>query len=151
MVKQFKLHSSLLIAAAIGIVLTFVPAAPGQQIPNPVLSPTTIETFQEGQKKFVRYKFEVSNRNSFPAEMFAPAPELPPCGKNTKASRTWLDFYAQDGKRLGGYCALDKPGALGDLWFALEEGVAPPSWVYIELTDRKTNTKYKSNLAETSN
>jgi len=26
----------------------------------------------------------------------------------------------------------------------------PPSWVYIEMTDRKTNTKYKSNLAETT-
>ncbi|MDQ1557256.1 MAG: hypothetical protein QOD32_316, partial [Pyrinomonadaceae bacterium] len=25
-----------------------------------------------------------------------------------------------------------------------------PSWVYIELTDRKTNTKYKSSLAETT-
>jgi hypothetical protein len=26
----------------------------------------------------------------------------------------------------------------------------PPSWVYIEMKDRKTNTKYKSNLAETT-
>jgi len=28
--------------------------------------------------------------------------------------------------------------------------VVPPSWVYIELNDRQTNTKYKSNLAETT-
>jgi hypothetical protein len=32
----------------------------------------------------------------------------------------------------------------------LEEGVIPPSYVYIELNDRQTNTKYKSNLADTT-
>jgi len=26
----------------------------------------------------------------------------------------------------------------------------PPSYVYIEMNDRQTNTKYKSNLADTS-
>jgi hypothetical protein len=31
----------------------------------------------------------------------------------------------------------------------MEEGVLPPSWVYVEINDRQTNTKYKSNLAET--
>jgi hypothetical protein len=36
------------------------------------------------------------------------------------------------------------------IWFALEEGVVPPSWVYIEMTDRQTGTKYKSNLADTT-
>ena len=36
------------------------------------------------------------------------------------------------------------------IWFALEKDVIPPSWVYIELSDRKTGTKYRSNLAETS-
>src|SRR3954464_6594317 len=43
-----------------------------------------------------------------------------------------------------------KPEDLGLLWFALEEGVIPPSYVYIELNDRQTNTKYKSNLADTT-
>ena len=54
------------------------------------------------------------------------------------------------GKRLYGFCALSKPADLGKIWFAMEEGVIPPSYVYIELNDRQTNTKYKSNLADTT-
>ena len=84
------------------------------------------------------------------AEMFAQAPKLPPCGTNTKASRTWVDIFDQRGKRLNGFCALGKPADLGSIWFSLPEDGIPPSWIYIELTDRQTNTKYKSNLAETS-
>jgi hypothetical protein len=81
--------------------------------------------------------------------MFAAAPNLPPCGKITKASRTWVDFYDQGGKRLYGFCALSSPADLSSIWFSVEEGVLPPSYVYIELNDRQTNTKYKSNLADT--
>jgi hypothetical protein len=61
-----------------------------------------------------------------------------------------VDIYDQSGKRLNGFCALGKPADLNEIWFAIEPGVVPPSWVYIEMTDRKTNTKYKSNLAETT-
>lgn len=99
----------------------------------------------------IRYRFDVFNKDAYPADMFAAAPALPPCGKNTKSSRTWVDIYDQSGKRLYGFCAFGKPSDLGSLWFALEEDVIPPSWVYIELNDRQTNTKYKSNLADTTN
>jgi hypothetical protein len=119
-------------------------------IPNPVLYLTGLEVFQSGGKQFIRYKYDVFNKDQYPAAMFAAAPNLPPCGKNTNASRTWVDFYDQSGKRLFGFCALSKPADLDGIWFALEDGVIPPSWVYIELNDRQTNTKYKSNLAETA-
>jgi hypothetical protein len=109
------------------------------------------EEFQQGGKTYVRYYFDVLNKDQYPAAMFAAAPNLPPCGKNTKASRTWVDFFDQSGKRLYGFCALGKPADLNGIWFALEAGVIPPSWVYIEMTDRQTNTKYKSNLADTTN
>ena len=75
---------------------------------------------------------------------------MPPCGTNTKSARTWVDIYDQSGKRLYGFCALTKNDDLGKLWFALERNALPPSWIYIELNDRKTNTKYKSNLADTT-
>ena len=91
------------------------------------------------------------NKDSYPAEMFAAAPALPPCGANTKSSRTWVDIFDSRGKRLYGFCALGKPADLSRIWFALEVGVVPPSYVYIELNDRQTNTKYKSNLADTTN
>lgn len=119
-------------------------------LPNPVLYLTSLEAYTNGGKNYVRYKFDVMNSMDYPADMFAAAPSLPPCGQNAKSSRTWVDIYDQQGKRLYGFCALAKPADLNTIWFALEETVVPPSYVYIELNDRANNTKYKSNLAETT-
>jgi hypothetical protein len=124
--------------------------APPRALPNPVLYLVGLESYQTGGKNYVRYRFNVLNYAEYPAEMFAAAPQLPPCGKNTKSSRTWVDIYDQQGKRLYGFCALSKPDDLNSIWFALEEGAIPPSYVYVELNDRATNTKYKSNLADTT-
>lgn len=125
-------------------------SATRRALPNPVLVLTGTELYETGGKSFIRYKYLVFNSKEYPDSMFAAAPDLPPCGKNASASRTWVDIYDQGGKRLYGFCALGKSEDLNQIWFALEEGVLPPSWVYIELNDRSTNTKYKSNLAETS-
>ena len=119
-------------------------------LPNPILFLTGTEAYQVGGKTFIRYRYDVFNKDAYPANMFAAAPNLPPCGTNTKASRTWVDFFDSRGARLYGFCALTKPADLSTIWFGLEQGVLPPSYVYIEMTDRQTNTKYKSNLAETS-
>ena len=119
-------------------------------LPNPVLYLQLLESYQAGGKSFMRYRFGVMNSDQYPAEMFAAAPDLPPCGQNTKSSRTWVDIYDQQGKRLYGFCAFTKPDDLNSIWFALEETVVPPSYVYIELNDRATNTKYKSNLSDTT-
>ena len=118
--------------------------------PKPVLYLLRQELYTTGGKNWIRYRYDVANKADYPAEMFAAAPSLPPCGSNTNASRTWVDFFDETGKRLYGFCALGKPDDLGKIWFALEEGVVPPSYVYIELNDRQTNTKYKSNLADTT-
>jgi hypothetical protein len=118
--------------------------------PKPVLYLLRQEYYSTGGKNWIRYRYDVLNKADYPAEMFAAAPSLPPCGLNTNASRTWVDFFDSTGKRLYGFCALGKPDDLGKIWFALEEGVIPPSYVYIELNDRQTNTKYKSNLADTT-
>jgi hypothetical protein len=125
-------------------------AVPQPVLPNPILYLRAQEPYTTGGKNWIRYQYDVLNKDSYPAEMFAAAPALPPCGLNTKASRTWVDFFDQRGKRLYGFCALGKPADLGGIWFALEEGEIPPSFVYIELNDRQTNTKYKSNLADTT-
>ena len=125
-------------------------ASAPRALPNPVLYLKLLESFQSGGKNYIRYRFGVMNSAEYPAEMFAASPDLPPCGQNTKSSRTWVDVYEQTGKRLYGFCAFGKPDDLDSIWFALEETVVPPSYVYIELNDRATNTKYKSNLAETT-
>lgn len=121
-----------------------------QSFPNPILYLTGVEYYTAGGKEFVRYRYDIINKTSFPAAFFAAAPALPPCGSNTNSSRTWVDFYTMSGKRLYGFCALGNPDDLGLIWFALEEGTLPPSYVYVELTDRQTNTRYRSNLADTT-
>jgi hypothetical protein len=118
--------------------------------PKPVLYMIASEPYTAGGKNWIRVRYDVANKNEYPADMFAAAPALPPCGLNTNASRTWVDFFDQSGKRLYGFCALSKPADLGKIWFAYEQGTIPPSYVYIELNDRQTNTKYKSNLADTT-
>ena len=140
----------LLFPGLIAVLLITPSVASAPSLPNPVLYLIGTESYQAGGKQFIRYKYDVLNKADYPAEMFAAAPELPPCGKNTKASRTWVDIFDQRGTRLYGFCALSKPADLGTIWFALEEGVIPPSFIYIELTDRQTSTKYKSNLADTT-
>jgi hypothetical protein len=118
--------------------------------PNPVLLFIGQQDYEANGKRWTRYNYSVTNLADIPNELFASAPDLPPCGQNTKSSRTWVDIYDQRGKRLYGFCALENHDGLGQLWFALERDVIPPSWIYIELNDRKTTTKYKSNLAETT-
>ena len=141
------LHVSVLFCT---VFLTSFNAASKSALPNPVLYFLGAEYFTTNGVAMVRYKFDVLNKTDYPADMFAASPNLPPCGLNTKASRTWVDIYDQRGKRLYGFCALAKPGDLNGIWFALPDDRIPPSYVYIEMNDRQTNTKYKSNLADTT-
>ena len=142
---------TILFTVAFTIVLAIqgVAAAP-PQTPNPVLAFTGQQHVEVNGKQLIRYWYEVANKDQYPAEMFAPAPDLPPCGQNTKSSRTWVEIYDQRGKYLYGYCALTKPEEMNRLAFTLESDTVPPSWVYVEINDRKTGKKYKSNLAETT-
>jgi hypothetical protein len=143
-------RSLLLFSVLLLVLLANAGVASAPPTPNPILYMTGTELYQAGGKQWIRYKYDVLNKADYPAAMFAAAPALPPCGTNTKASRTWVDVYDQRGKRLYGFCALSKPADLGSIWFALEDNVIPPSYIYIEINDRQTNTIYKSNLADTT-
>jgi len=121
------------------------PAGP----PKPIIQRSGAIIYQAGGKDWVQHWYVVRNWAKFPADMFAAAPDLPPCGLNPNASRTWVDFFDSAGKRLYGFCALTKPADLQCLWFASELGTSPPDKVYVELTDRRTGKKYRSNLAAT--
>src|SRR5687768_2956758 len=136
--KSYTRKILFLVALIVALAIQSVLAV--QQLPNPVFNFLAQEHVENQGKQSIRYKFEVVNKDKYPAEMFAPAPDLPPCGSNTKSSRTWVDIYDQRGNRLHGFCALPKPDDLSKLWFELSSDAVPPSWVYVELTDRKTNT-----------
>src|SRR2546428_4060234 len=93
-------------------------------LPQPQLVFAGTEDYAAGGKQWTRYKLSVCNRSEYPDAMFAPAPDLPPCGRNTKSARSWVDIYSRDGKRLYGFCALGSSDNLKLLWFAVETGVA---------------------------
>lgn len=145
--KAMKLHAML---AALFAVMAGLCASPARaDPPNPILYLTLSEFYTVNGQNFIRYRYDVFNKDAYPAAMFEAAPALPPCGNNHNASRTWVDFFDQAGHRLYGFCALGNPNDLGQIWFALPEGQVPPSYVYIEINDRQTGTKYRSNLADT--
>jgi hypothetical protein len=150
MIFKFRRQTLLLFPVLLGVMLATQGVASAPPLPNPVLYLTGTEPYQTGGKNFIRYKYDVDNKASYPADLFAAAPALPPCGANTKSSRTWVDIFDSRGKRLYGFCAFKSPGDLNQIWFGLEEGAVPPSYIYIEMNDRQTNTKYKSNLADTT-
>jgi hypothetical protein len=145
------LLAALLLAMPSAIATSAAQDRPVQRLPNPVLFLTAQEYFTTPAGNFVRYRYDVLNKSAYPAAMFAAAPGLPPCGANANSSRTWVDFFANPtNRRIYGFCALGSPNDLGQIWFALPEGELPPSYVYIELIDRQTNTRYRSNLADTT-
>ena len=148
-----KTLSYLLLASGVGLaaLADTMPARSQNSLPNPILYMTGSEYYQAGGKNWVRHRYDVLNKDAYPAELFAAAPNLPPCGTNTNASRTWVDFFdARTNRRIYGFCALGSPQNLGSIWFASEEGTIPPSYVYIIMTDRQTNTQYRSNAADTT-
>jgi hypothetical protein len=144
---SLKIAAALAFAAIAGVSPAQGPPPP--PLPNPILYLTSLEYYSAGGKNWVRHRYDVFNKDQYPAAMFAAAPNLPPCGTNTNSSRSWVDFFDSRGTRLYGFCALGSPAQLGSIWFATEEGTIPPSYVYIVITDRQTNTRYRSNLADT--
>lgn len=146
----FTTRNTILFAVALGVVLATQGNVAAPQLPNPILIFMGQEHVVVSGKKMTRYTFDVFNKEAYPDDFFVKSPKLPPCGSNPNSARTWVDIYDQNGKRLNGFCALGKPADLNKLWFALDRDELPPSWVYIEFTDRQTNRKYKSNLAETT-
>lgn len=148
--KIFARKKAILAVGTLILVIASHGSAAAPVLPNPILYFLGAEYVEISGKQITRYRFDVLNKEQYPDDMFAASPALPPCGANTKAARTWVDLYDQNGKRLNGFCALGKSADLNGIYFGLETGVVPPSWIYIEMNDRKTNTKYKSNLAETT-
>jgi hypothetical protein len=118
---------------------------------SPKLVFTGKESYTAGGKNYTRFKLSITNPNIFTGAMFSPAPNLPPCGNNKNSSRTWVTIFDRaTGQRIYGYCALASPHDLANLSFAVAEDQTAPGYVYVVLTDRATNTNYKSNSVSTS-
>lgn len=120
------------------------PTAPVLQ---PVLALTGLSLRSSGGITLIEVDLSVTNYAAFPDSLFAPAPDLPPCGLNTNSSRTWVNIYnAQTNQAVYGFCALTQAKSLTGLWFARPVTVGLPASVYVRLDDRRTGTSYQSNI-----
>jgi hypothetical protein len=140
-----------LVAFAAAAAFTFASArgAAAQALATPQAKFAGTEEYEAQGKQWTRYKLALLNRSAYDKELFAPAPDLPPCGENKNSARTWVDIYDRRGRRkIYGFCALAGPKDLGYLWFAVEQGAAPPASVYVVITDRRNKVRTTSNVVE---
>ncbi len=116
-------------------------------LPDPTLDYTGSEDFTgSGGELRTRYFLEVTNTGDYPNQLFVSAPYLPACGLNPNSSRTWVDIFDNNDVRLYGFCALNSPDGMKNLWFSGPQGT-PPQAVYIEMDDRLCEDTFISNLA----
>lgn len=99
-----------------------------------------------GAGQFVHYDLTVENWSAYAAELFESRPDLPPCGLNTSASRTWVEIYDGAGMRRYGFCALGASSGLIGIWFAVGTQQEQPTEAYIELWDRARDVRVRSNV-----
>ncbi len=117
--------------------------SPPTQKPNLVLDGA--EETENNGTPFIEYQLRVSNWQEFPDDLFEAAPDLPPCGQNTNASRTWVHIYNADSDDyLYGFCGFSHSKNLESFWFAVKKGDTSPNAVYVILNDRRGNIEYRS-------
>ena len=112
------------------------PDLPALPDPDLEIEGARVDTGGDG-RLYTYFDLAVVNWADYPVELFAPAPELEPCGLNKSASRTWVGIVnAEDSSQIYGFCGLAAPEDLVRIWFAVPFGSPPPSGVYVEIWDR---------------
>lgn len=119
-------------------------ASPAFPDPELVLDGSYVRT--TNGYEFVHYDLSVRNWAAYGPQLFELRPDLPPCGRNTNASRTWVEIYDGSGRRMYGFCALASPENLNDIWVAVQTSAEQPSGIYIELWDRAMDVRVRSNV-----
>jgi beta propeller repeat protein len=128
----------------------FIPEVCYPDLPSPELIVTGREDYSKDGQEYTRYWLSVTNWYEFPDELFEAAPDLPPCGQNPEAARTWVDIYEEDGTYRYGFCGRGMTNEfLQNLCFSVPKET-PPAYVYITLWDRRCDITYTSNLAGTN-
>ena len=120
-------------------------------LPSPDLIVTGREDYSIDGQEYTWYWLSVTNWDEFPDELFEAAPDLPPCGQNPEAARTWVDIYEEDDTYRYGFCGWGMTNEfLQNLCFYVPKEETPPAYVYITLWDRRCDITYTSNLAGTN-
>ena len=96
--KSLRLLVLLPLFFVLFITAGLLAAAPAPALPNPVLYLDGNRTLPNGGKQFIRYRYDVFNKDAYPGRFLCGLAEFAAMRKNTKAARTWVDFYDQSGK-----------------------------------------------------
>ena len=79
-----------------------------------------------------------------PDQMFAEAPDLPPCGLNPRSARTHIMIHDNEVCFLYGYCGLRESPT--ELRVPVPADEPPPEQLYVVVEDRRCGLDYTSNL-----
>ena len=120
------MRTRILLLVAMSVVMALVGGASGQDMPRPKLRFLSVSDTVNNGHQLKLYEVEVVNREEFDNELFMPSPALPPCGRNTNASRTWVNIYNEKGGRIHGYCAINANGELASIKFMVEASKPQP-------------------------
>jgi hypothetical protein len=86
----------------------------------------------------------INNAVSFDNALFAASPNLPACGLNKSASRTWIQVFTDTGTPIQGWCAISSNTQLKKLGFPWKSSAPKPKGIYIRITDRLCNRVVQS-------
>ena len=115
-------------------------ATSAQPFPNPIVKYVS----QFPSMGLWHVNLTVVNWNAYAPIYFTPTPQLPPCGLNAAASRTWVAIRnAANNQQLNAFCAFGAPSDLQQIWFA---AATKPKAIYVVLWDRRANRTVKSNF-----
>lgn len=119
---------------------------PVAEIPTPQLAFVGKTDKVVRGEQFTEYRLTVTNRDDFPAELFASAPDSDaPASGRGGPSRTVVEIHDDAGKFVYGFLCFTSPANLDGIWFAVKVPEPGPEAVYIVLKDRKTGREYRSN------
>lgn len=134
--------------------LTLCAAARAQVTTRPLPSPKIDllgidpnSTGSDGQT-YTAISIKVPNWKSYNATLFERSPDLPPCGGNNLAARTWLTFHgsaaSQMTKPIYAFCAIGGPDEMQKLTFNVKKEEMPDILILV-MEDRRGGKKYTSN------
>ena len=133
----------------VALFVVFYPAAAAAEcnadLPAPAAELIGFESSADADgNPLTTYRISVANWDSYPAELFEHAAELPACDAGEHNARTRVGIYdAEDDSLLQEFCDLGLSEDLADIWFSCAQE-EPPLSVYVTLNDRACGLTYTS-------
>jgi len=132
------------VGAAIFLITFLAVFAAGQDLPKPKLGFVRVEEFVNNGQPMRMYEIEIVNRVEFANELFTASPDLPPCGKNANASRTWINIYINNNSRIYGHCGISSNEELSSLKFNVPADTKITR-IAVDFVDRREGKIVRSN------